>query len=128
MHYDHGNGIAVADIDGDGLHDIYFVTQLGSNELWRNLGGGKFENVTEAAGVGLADRISVTASFADIDNDGDADLYVTTSCAGATCCSRTTARPSFEDISEASGLGYTSAIAPPPCSSTTTATACSTCS
>ena len=37
-HYDHGNGIAVADVDGDELFDIYFVTQLGRNELWRNLG------------------------------------------------------------------------------------------
>ena len=37
-HYDHGNGIAIADVDGDGLYDIYFVTQVGDNELWRNLG------------------------------------------------------------------------------------------
>jgi enediyne biosynthesis protein E4 len=78
VHYDHGNGIAVADIDGDGLYDIYFVNQRGGNELWRNLGGGKFENITASAGVGVLDRISVAASFADIDNDGDQDLFVTT--------------------------------------------------
>jgi len=78
VHYDHGNGIAVADIDGDGLYDIYFVNQLGGNELWKNLGGGKFENITASAGVGVPDRISVAASFADIDNDGDQDLFVTT--------------------------------------------------
>ena len=77
-HYDHGNGIAIADVDGDGRHDIYFVTQVGGNELWGNLGRGKFENITERAGVAVRERISVTASFADIDNDGDADLYVTT--------------------------------------------------
>ena len=41
VHYDHGCGIAVGDVDADGLYDIYFVTQLGSNELWRNLGGGR---------------------------------------------------------------------------------------
>src|SRR5262249_11759405 len=68
VHYDHGNGIAAADVDGDGLYDIYFLSQLGGNELWRNLGGGRFENITESAGVGLRDRVSVTASFADIDN------------------------------------------------------------
>jgi enediyne biosynthesis protein E4 len=78
VHYDHGNGIAVADVDGDGLYDIYFVNQVGGNELWKNLGGGKFKNITQEAGVGLAGRISVTASFADIDNDGDQDLFVTT--------------------------------------------------
>ncbi len=35
--YDHGNGVAVADIDGDGRLDLYFTTQRGSNGLWRNL-------------------------------------------------------------------------------------------
>ena len=46
VHYDHGNGIAVADVDGDGLPDLYFVNQAGDNQLWRNLGGGRFEDVT----------------------------------------------------------------------------------
>ncbi len=78
VHYDHGNGLAVADVDGDGLYDIYFVNQVGGNELWKNLGGGKFKNITKEAGVGLTGRIGVTASFADIDNDGDQDLFVTT--------------------------------------------------
>src|SRR5215831_9223593 len=50
VHYDHGNGLAVADVDGDGLLDIYFVNQLGGNQLWRNLGRGKFENITATAG------------------------------------------------------------------------------
>lgn len=77
-HYDHGNGVVAADVDGDGLLDLYFVTQLGSNELWRNLGGGRFENITEQAGVALADRVGVTAAFGDVDNDGDPDLFVTT--------------------------------------------------
>jgi hypothetical protein len=43
IHYDHGNGVAVADVDGDGLYDIYFVNQLGCSELWRNLGRGRQE-------------------------------------------------------------------------------------
>ena len=78
VHYDHGNGIAVADVDGDGLLDIYFTSQLGGNELWRNLGSGRFENFTAKAGVALKGRVTVTASFADVDNDGDRDLFVTT--------------------------------------------------
>ncbi len=76
-HYDHGNGIAVADVDSDGLLDVYFSNQAGENGLWRNIGGGRFEEITAKAGVGLSGRISVAASFADIDNDGDPDLYVT---------------------------------------------------
>ena len=39
------------DVDGDGRHDIYFVTQVGRNELWRNLGGGRFADMTEQAGI-----------------------------------------------------------------------------
>ncbi len=77
-HWDHGNGLTVADVDSDGLPDLYFPNQIGANELWRNLGGGRFENWTEKAGVAMADRISVTAAFADVDNDGDPDLFVTT--------------------------------------------------
>src|SRR5207247_8813026 len=77
-HYDHGNGLAVADVDGDGLPDIYFTTHMGRNELWRNLGGGKFEDITDRAGVALDDQISVAAAFADMDNDGAPDLFVTT--------------------------------------------------
>lgn len=77
-HYDHGGAVATADVDGDGLPDLFFTTQLGTNQLWRNLGGGRFENFTDRAGVGLVDAIAVGASFADIDNDGDPDLFVTT--------------------------------------------------
>ena len=105
VHYDHGNGVAVADVDGDGLDDLYFMTQVGSNELWRNLGGGRFEDITEPAGVGVNDRIGVTASFADTDNDGDPDLYVTT-VRGGNVLFENDGSGRFRDISSASGLDY----------------------
>lgn len=76
-HYNHGNGVAAADVDGDGRVDLCFTTQIGRNQLWRNLGGGRFEDF-EAAGIGLVDSISVASAFADIDNDGDPDLFVST--------------------------------------------------
>ena len=103
VHYDHGNGIAAADVDGDGRYDIYFVNQVGGNELWRNLGGGRFSNITKEAGVGLPDRISVTASFADIDNDGDQDLFVTT-VRGGNALFENDGRGHFRDITREAGV------------------------
>jgi enediyne biosynthesis protein E4 len=102
-HYDHGNGIAVADVDGDGLYDIYFVNQTGGNELWKNLGGGKFRNITAEAGVGVPGRISVAASFADIDNDGDPDLLVTT-VRGGNLLFENDGHGHFHDITRESGI------------------------
>lgn len=77
-HYDHGNGIAVADVDGDDLLDVFFVSQVGSAELWKNSGDGKFQNITSKSGLDkMLSKTNISASFADIDNDGDSDLYVT---------------------------------------------------
>jgi enediyne biosynthesis protein E4 len=107
VHYDHGTGIAVADVDGDGFYDIYFVNQVGGNELWKNLGGGKFKNITKEAGVGLPGRISVTASFADIDNDGAQDLFVTT-VLGGNALLKNDGHGHFTNITKASGLDLVS--------------------
>ena len=103
-HYDHGTGIAVADVDGDGLYDIYFLSQTGGNELWKNLGGGKFRNITAEAGVGVPGRISVSASFADIDNDGDPDLFVTT-VRGGNLLFENDGHGHFRDITQQAGVG-----------------------
>jgi len=105
VHYDHGNGIAVADVDGDGLPDIYFTNQIGGNQLWKNLGGGRFADITKDAGVALADRISVTASFADVDNDGDEDLFVTT-VRGGNVLFQNDGHGRFSDVSKAAGVDY----------------------
>jgi enediyne biosynthesis protein E4 len=104
-HYDHGNGMAIADVDGDGLFDIYFVSQVGGNQLWKNVGGGKFTDVTAMAGVGVPGKIGVSASFADIDNDGDPDLYLTT-VRGGNVLFENDGKGTFRDISATSGTGY----------------------
>jgi len=105
VHYDHGTGISVADVDGDGRLDIYFVNQVSGNELWRNVGGGRFENITTTAGVGIAGKVSVAASFADIDNDGDPDLFVTT-VRGGNMLFENLGGGRFRDISDAAGVNY----------------------
>src|SRR3954471_2870922 len=76
--YDHGSGLAIGDYDNDGRDDIYFLNQHGPNALYRNKGDGTFENVTAKAGLALEGRVSVVATFADYDNDGRQDLFVTT--------------------------------------------------
>ncbi|MFO0902844.1 MAG: CRTAC1 family protein [Pirellulales bacterium] len=103
--YDHGCGVAVGDYDGDGLDDIYFLNQLGPNALYRNLGAGKFEDVTESMGVALPDRICVGGTFADYDGDGDQDLYVT-STRGGNVLFRNDAGRKFVDVTEAAGLKH----------------------
>jgi enediyne biosynthesis protein E4 len=70
----YGHGISVGDYDNDGRPDI-FVTRWRSYALYRNRGDGTFEDVTQTAGLG-GDRDWPTSAFADLDNDGDLDLYV----------------------------------------------------
>jgi tetratricopeptide (TPR) repeat protein len=70
------NGVAAADVDGDGLDDIYICQPAGlPNRLFRNRGDGTFEDITESAGVGVLEY-SACALFADINNDGRQDLIV----------------------------------------------------
>src|SRR5262249_239365 len=74
--------VAVGDFDNDGHEDIYFLNQLGRNALYKNRGDGTFLDVTDQAGVGMGDRICVGATFADYDNDGYPDLFVTSTRGG----------------------------------------------
>jgi len=67
-------GVTVADYDNDGGPDI-LVTGFGRNLLYRNLGGGRFENVAARAGV-EAPGWNTAAAFFDADGDGWLDLYV----------------------------------------------------
>jgi tetratricopeptide (TPR) repeat protein len=71
----YSHGVAVGDYDNDGRPDI-FVTRWRSYSLYRNLGEGRFENATEQAGLGGDRDWPTSAAWADLDNDGDLDLYV----------------------------------------------------
>lgn len=71
-----GSGVALGDFDGDGWCDIYFCGLESPNRLFRNLGNWRFEDVTDAAGVGCDGQYSTGAAWADVDGDGDLDLLV----------------------------------------------------
>ena len=74
---ENGSGLAIGDYDQDGLPDLFFCSLDGANKLYRNLGNLRFEDVTQAAGILPArDSWSSGASFADVDNDTDLDLFV----------------------------------------------------
>jgi len=103
--YDHGSGVAIADVNGDGLPDIYFLDFLGPNALYINKGGFKFENVAARAGVAMADSVSVGAAFGDYDNDGHPDLYVTTYHSGNRLF-RNRGDGTFEDVTRSAGVGH----------------------
>jgi hypothetical protein len=102
--YDHGAGLAIGDIDGDSRDDIYFCSQLGPNALYRNNGDGTFEDWTARLdSVAMPDRVCVSATFADYDNDGDQDLYVVTT-RGGNVLFRNDGRGGFTDVTKQAGL------------------------
>ena len=70
----YGMGVAVGDINNDGLPDLY-LSNLGSNQMYLNKGGGKFTDVTKESGTDDP-RWSTSASFFDYDRDGWLDLMV----------------------------------------------------
>ena len=71
----YGMGIATGDIDNDGDLDV-FLANFGTNQLFENLGRGRFRDITAQSGLGGPSEWSVSASFADFDNDGRLDLFV----------------------------------------------------
>lgn len=68
-------GIAVADIDGDGFDDIYITVRIGTNMLLRNQGEGTFKEEAALHGLALPGH-TTCALFADFDNDGDLDCML----------------------------------------------------
>ena len=107
-----GPGVCVADFDGDGWQDIYFVNGRdlykrgieARNALYRNRGGSSFSDVTAKAGV-PGNAYSLGCVWGDYDNDGDPDLYV--SQYGKNILYRNNGDGTFADVTEKAGVDGT---------------------